>query len=193
MRSVPLKIIARNSSPAVPPDETNLVAAAQRGDHEAFHQIYDHYRDRIFNLISYSLCDPQQVEDVFQTVFLKIFRSLPFFRGESSLLTWMYQIALNTCKNTNRNRSYWTPLSAIYRQPQEQDPKPTPDIVHYGEDRSRAIRLAISRLKPKYREIVVLKYQEGLSYEEIGAILSVSAGTVASRLHRALKLLKSLL
>jgi RNA polymerase sigma-70 factor (ECF subfamily) len=193
IRSMPLKIIARNTDLDEQCDETALIEAAQKGDHGAFHDIYDRYRDTIFNLISYSLRDPRYTDDIFQTVFLKVYQALPSFRRESSFLTWIYQIALNECKNANREKTYWTSLSDIFRKPEELDPGPTPDIAHSANDQSRLVQLAISKLKPKYREIVILKYHEELSYEEIAAILSISSGTVASRLHRALKILESLL
>jgi RNA polymerase sigma-70 factor, ECF subfamily len=190
---MPLKIIARKTSSEFIEDESAWIAAAQAGDEDAFFRIYSHYGDRVYNLISYVARDPQQTDDIFQTAWLKIFQALPSFRGDSSFVTWIYQIAINECKNAKRKRKIWTSLSEILSGPQERDPKPSPDLVYSKEHRRRQVQQAISTLKPKYREVVLLKYIEELSYEEVALILQVSPGTVASRLHRALKTLESLL
>ncbi len=188
-----LKIIAKIPAEEVAADESHLIAAAKAGDRDAFHGIYERFRDRIYNLISYTVRDPQQVDDIFQTVFLKVFQGLTSFRGDSTFLTWIYQIALNECRNTRRNKKSWIPMSEILSGPHEQDLTASPDVLHSNEHRKRQVQHAISNLKPKYREVVLLKYIEELSYEEVAEILRISPGTIASRLHRALKTLESLL
>jgi len=188
-----LKIVTRTSASKSVTDESQLIAAAKSGDNDAFHAIYEQYCDRIYNLIFYTLRNTQEVEDVFQTVFLKVFQALPNFRGDSSFLTWIYQIALNECRNSKRNGRSWTSISEIFASPYERDPAKSPEMIHSEEHRKRQIRLAISRLKPKYRVVVLLKYIEELPYDEVAEILQISPGTIASRLHRALKILESLL
>jgi len=189
---MPLRIVARNTAtPELVTDEPDLIAAAKAGDHEAFHRLYETYRDKIFNLICYSLREPQQAEDVLQVIFLKVFQSLPAFRGESSFLTWIYRITMNECKNANSRRKFWLPLSAIFHQPQEQDSQPSPEMIHIADDKIRSVQAAVLKLKPKLREVVLLKYQEDLSYDEVALILGISSGTIASRLHRALKILEA--
>lgn len=170
-------------------DEQELIAAAQHGYTAAFQQLYDHYRDRIYNVIYYSLDDLQQAEDVLQSVFVKVFRSLPTFRFESSLLTWMYRITLNECKNRKRGPRLFVPISKIREGLEEPDPGPGPEDLHAAGQRSRMVRHAVMNLKPKYRSVVILKYLEEMSYEKIAQTLHCSPGTVASRLSRALEIL----
>jgi RNA polymerase sigma-70 factor, ECF subfamily len=188
-----LRIVARNSvvTAGSLPDETRLIAAAQGGDDHASHQLYEYYRDRIYNLIYYSLREPQGVEDVLQIVFLKAFQALPLFRGESSFMTWIYRIALNECKNAKTRRRVWVSFLKIFQQSEERDPQPSPELLHEADRKARSLQAALLKLKPMHREVVLLKYQEELSYEEVASILGVSPGTVASRLNRALKILES--
>ncbi len=131
----------------------------------------------------------EQAEDVLQTVFIKIFRSLPYFRFESSLLTWMHRITLNECKNRRRRFALFVPISRIQDGLEEPDPAPRPDDLHASAQRLQMVRQAVMNLKPKYRSVVVLRYLEEMSYEKIAETLECSSGTVASRLSRALEIL----
>jgi len=165
--------------------ERRLALAARDGDEAAFREIYDAYRDRIWTFILYSVGDPCQAQDILQTVFLKAFRGLGGFRFRSSLFTWIYRIARNECRNDRRRRRGVPPmpLEAILGSRDEIDGRSgssEPDV-------SRAVlRTALLRLPPKMREVVVLRYLEGLSYGEISRVLGCAPGTVASRLNRAL-------
>jgi len=170
-------------------DEQVLIVSAQHDDTLAFQQLYDHYRDRIYNVIYYSLDDRQQAEDVFQSVFVKVFESLSGFRFESSFLTWMYRITLNECKNRKRRPQLFVPISKIREGLEEPDPGPGPEDLHASGQRSRLVRRAVMNLKPKYRSVIILKYIEEMSYEKIAETLDCSPGTVASRLSRALEIL----
>lgn len=171
-------------------NECDLILAAQHGDTQAFKELYEHYSDRIFALIYYSLSDATAAEDTLQTVFIKVFEALPGFRLDSSFLTWIYRIALNECKNQKRGRKLLVPITAETEVFHQVDPDPTPDHQHAYKQASRLVRIAVTELKPKYRAVVVLKYLEELSYEEIAAVLGCSQGTVATRLHRALAILE---
>ncbi len=170
-------------------NEAELIAAARLGDTAAFEQLYEYYRDRIYNVIYYSLNEVEQTEDVLQTVFVKVFQSLPHFRFESSLLTWMYRITLNECKNRRRRFGLFVPISQIRDGLEEPDPAPGPEDLHASARRRQIVRLAVMNLKPKYRNAVVLRYLEEMSYEKIAETLRCSPGTVASRLSRALEIL----
>jgi RNA polymerase sigma-70 factor (ECF subfamily) len=171
-------------------NERELILATQRGDTGAFKELYEYYSDRIFTLLSYSLNDSAAAEDALQTVFVKVFEALPFFRLESSFLTWIYRVALNECKNRKRRRKLFVPISRETEDSHHIDPGPAPDHQHAVQQASRLIHDAVMDLKPKYRAVVVLKYLEELSYEEIAVVLSCSQGTVATRLHRALAILE---
>ena len=172
--------------------ERQLVISAQDGDRAAQKSIYKLYRERVHNIVFYSLSDAIFAEDVSQAIFLKIFRALPSFRFESSLATWIYRIALNECLNQNRRTgAQYVPLDAILGSGDEIDTTLLPDLEHERSQRQEIIQQAVLELSPKLRRVVVLKYVEGLSYEEIAEVLDCSVGTVGSRLSRALLGLES--
>lgn len=168
-------------------DERVLVDAARREDMGAFKALYERYRDRVYNLVFYSLGEGLWAEDVLQIVFLKIYRGLPGFRYEASLSTWIYRIAVNECQNQLQRRgAKHVPLDAILGSDDEFDAAELPDAEHLERERRQIIRDAVMDLSPKLRGVVVLRYVEDLSYDEIAQVLECAPGTVASRLNRAL-------
>ena len=169
------------------PQERDLVVAAQRGDRTAFKALYDRYRDRVYNLIFYSMGEELASEDILQIVFLKIYRGLPAFRFEAAIATWIYRIAINECLNQQQRRgAEYVPFEAILGSDIEYDTDALPDLQHADNERREIIHQAVMELPPKLRAVVALKYLEGLSYEEIATTLECAPGTVASRLNRAL-------
>ena len=168
-------------------EERELVDAARREDRGAFKALYERYRDRVYNLAFYSLGEELWAEDVLQIVFLKIYRGLPAFRYEASLSTWIYRIAINECQNQLQRRgAKHVPLDAILGRDEEFDTAQLPDTEQLERERRQILRDAVMDLPPKLRGVVVLKYIEGLSYDEIARVLECAPGTVASRLNRAL-------
>jgi RNA polymerase sigma-70 factor (ECF subfamily) len=164
--------------------ERSLAMSAQRGDSGAFRELYDAYRERIWTLVVYSIGDSLQAQDVLQTIFFKAFRGLRSFRFQSSPFTWLYRIARNECLNYQRRRgAAHVPLEAILGSNDEIDTTPISDSQ---KARRVILQNAVKQLPLKMREVVVLKYVEGLSYEEMSRTLGCAAGTVASRLNRAL-------
>jgi RNA polymerase sigma-70 factor (ECF subfamily) len=173
------------------PEERRLVLAAQRGEPAAVRDLYEAYRQRIWSLILFSVGDAQQAQDVLQTVFFKVFRGLGSFRFESSLFTWVYRIARNECWNHRRRRQEpLVPLDAILGSRDEMDPNSRGGGPDTAADRDRLLEQALMALPFPMREVVVLKYREGLSYDEISRALGCAPGTVASRLNRALAALE---
>ena len=167
--------------------ERSLVQAAQRGDSSAFRELYEDYRDRVYSLAIYSTGDDSQAQDLVQAVFLSIFRGLRGFRFQSSFSTWLYSIAHNECQNHHRrHRANFVPLEAILGGSDEIDPKPISDAQHARQECRSIIQQAVMQLPFQMREVVVLRYVEGLSYEEMAKVLGCAPGTVASRLSRAL-------
>jgi RNA polymerase sigma-70 factor (ECF subfamily) len=169
---------------AFPEVERGIILAAQRGDEEAFRELYKAYREPIWTLIVSLVGDFLQAQEVCQNVFFKAFRGLGSFRFESCLFTWIYRIALNECRNHMRRRSVFVvPLEAVLGSRDEID-------ASYASDRSdarkTALREAVLQLPFKMREVIVLKYLEDMSYKEMSRILGCPPGTVASRLNRAL-------
>jgi RNA polymerase sigma-70 factor (ECF subfamily) len=168
-------------------DEQELVKAAQRSDRAAFKALYDLHRDRVYNLAFYSLGEALWAEDMVQIVFMKAYRGLPGFRHDAGFATWIYRITLNECQNQLRRRGARNvPLEAILGSDEELDASELPDAEHLGRERQRIIQDAVMDLSPKLRTVVVLKYVDGLSYDEIARVLGCASGTVASRLNRAL-------
>ena len=171
--------------------EFGLVKAVQAGDRPAFKAIYQNYQDRIFNLIYYALVDRTSAQDVLQIVFMKVYRGLPGFRFESHLGTWIYRIAINECQNQNRKHGYeHVPFEAVLGTGEELDSSEPPDSLHLTQERQAIIGEALLTLTPSLRAVVVLRYVDGLSYQEIASVLNCSPGTVASRLNRALNQLE---
>jgi RNA polymerase sigma-70 factor (ECF subfamily) len=175
------------AKPAGAAHERDLIAAAQTGDEAAFRELYKSYHRRIWTLVLYSIGDPLQAQDVFQTVFFKAHRGLHAFRFQSGLFTWIYRIARNECLNhLRRRRTPALPLEAILGSGDEVDARALPPGLDARSERDAVLRQAVMRLPLKLREVVVLKYLEGLSYEEMSRALGCAPGTVASRLNRAL-------
>ena len=175
----------RESHPDI--DERATVIAAQQGDRDAFKSLYERYRDRVYNIIFYSIGDEVRAEDVLQIVFVKVYQGLPGFRFEASLSTWIYRIALNECLNQQRKRGvHHVPFEALLGSDEEFDSGASADRQHAESERREIIHRVVMELSPKLRAVVALKYLDGLSYEEIAAVLECSPGTVASRLNRAL-------
>jgi RNA polymerase sigma-70 factor (ECF subfamily) len=176
---------ARESQPDF--EERATIIAVQQGDRDAFKDLYERYRDRVYNIIFYSMGDEVRAEDVLQIVFVKIYRGLPNFRFEASLATWIYRITLNECLNQQRGRgAQHVPFEALLGSDEELDAGAAADLQHAETERREIVHRAVMDLSPKLRAVVALKYLEGLSYEEIASVLECSPGTVASRLNRAL-------
>jgi RNA polymerase sigma-70 factor, ECF subfamily len=168
-------------------EERSLVLAAQRGDSVAFRELYEDYRGRVYSLAIYSTADDSDAQDLVQAVFLSIFRGLRSFRFQSSFSTWVYRIAHNECQNYHRqHRTNFVPLEAILGGSDEIDPNPISDVQHARQECRSIIQQAVMQLPFQMREAVVLRYVEGLSYEEMAKVLGCAPGTVASRLSRAL-------
>jgi RNA polymerase sigma-70 factor, ECF subfamily len=141
----------------------------------------------VYSLAIYSLGDDSQAQDMVQAVFLNVFRGLRRFRFQSSFSTWVYRIAHNECQNYHRrHRANFVPLEAILGRSDEIDPRPISDAQHAHQECQSIIQQALMQLPFQMREAVVLRYVEGLSYEEIAKVLGCAPGTVASRLSRAL-------
>jgi RNA polymerase sigma-70 factor, ECF subfamily len=154
--------------------------------HQAFERLLDEYRDKVFRLACSLLSDEAAAEDATQEIFLKIWRALPDFRGESSISTWIYAIARNTCLTRRRFAAEHRTFSLDEADAAEiPAPNPPPD--------DSDLRAAIARLPEKYRRVLVLFYLEDRSYQQVALALGVPMGTVKTFLHRAKKELAVLL
>jgi RNA polymerase sigma-70 factor (ECF subfamily) len=165
--------------PPAPSDA--LLAACCAGDREAFAQLFDLCRDRVYSLAWHLCGDRAAAADITQDVFMKLLVRLPQFRRQSAFSTWLYRIAVNTALDHRRR---WRRTAALDELPAEPVSAAVENGYARAERRSR-IRAALLTLPAKLRAPIVLRHVEGLSYDEIAAAIGVSAGTVASRLSRA--------
>jgi RNA polymerase sigma-70 factor, ECF subfamily len=174
------------------PTDSELVKRVQQGDKTAFDVLVLKYQHRIVKLVSRYVREPSDALDVTQEAFLKAFRALPGFRGDSAFYTWIYRIAINTAKNY---------LVALSRRPAEvdlenEDGEPltadhfqksleTPEHLLLTDEIRETILDAMEKLPPDLREAIMLREVEGLSYEEIAEAMTCPIGTVRSRIFRA--------
>jgi RNA polymerase sigma-70 factor, ECF subfamily len=166
--------------------ERELIIAAQQGNIGAFKELYEKHKESVYSLIFYLLGNTTLAEEVLQIVFVKAHKSLSNFRFEARFLSWLYRIAINECHTQQRRQSSYVPLENVLGTGEELDSQPTPDQLHAQGQRQEILQAAMLQLSENLREVVVLKYLEDLSYQEIATILQCSPGTVASRLNRAL-------
>jgi RNA polymerase sigma-70 factor (ECF subfamily) len=172
--------------------DKELVRRVQKGDRYAFDLLFSRYQHKILNLVSRYLKDPQDVEDVTQEAFIKAFRALPRFRGESAFYTWLYRIAINTAKNHLVARGRRPPGVDVDMEDAEfmdgadaLRVSESPEAALERDELSAAIDLAISQLPDDLRSAVTLREFDGLSYEQIAHIMDCPVGTVRSRIFRA--------
>ncbi len=172
--------------------DASLVKRVQQGDRKAFDLLVLRYQHKIIKLIMRYVRDPADALDVAQDAFLKAYRALPRFRGDSAFYTWMYRIAINTAKNH---------LVAQKRRPVDfdldlQDSEPfdvqhllkdidTPEGLALTDEIRQTVQDAIAELPPDLRTAIVLREMEGMSYEEIAQTMECPVGTVRSRIFRA--------
>jgi RNA polymerase sigma-70 factor (ECF subfamily) len=164
------------------------------GDESAFRELYDRFAPMVYNLSLRLSGDPVRAQDLSQEIFLRVWKGLPRYRGGSSLKTWIYRIALNHCRGRLGRRGLeiedWT-IEQWDRGPI--DPARGPEEALLARDGARRVVAALLVLPVRFREAVVLRDLEGLSYEEIGAVLRVRKGTVRSRIARGRERLRVLL
>ena len=167
-----------------------VIEACQQGDREAFHSLFEAYKDKVFSIACYSSGGDRTVaEDVTQQIFLKLFTAIRQFRGESEFTTWLYRLVVNAClderRRSRRLLSFDTTQTTRMTVAMSDVSDRKPQERQYARlEISEAVRKAIAELKPKFRLPILLKYIEGLSYEEIARVMGCSKGTVASRLNR---------
>lgn len=173
-------------------NDSDLIRRFRNGDPSAFETILLGHQDRIYNLCRYMLQDPQNAQDAAQDVFLKAYRGLKDFRPDSSIYTWLYRIAVNTCldykKKSRREVSRSEPLAE--NLPSDEL---LPEQLYESREITAAIQLALQKLPKKLMAAIVLREIEGLSYKEIADVLHTSMGTVKSRISRAREELRHLL
>jgi RNA polymerase sigma-70 factor (ECF subfamily) len=169
------------------PDDTALVAACRRGERRALEALYHQYKRRVFGLV-HRIVGPSDVEEVAQDVFVRVFRGLGSFRGESALGTWIYRLAVNAALSHVARRGRRSEVGD-----DELEQMPAPAAVERDPRLSERVEAAMRRLPAGYRAILVLHDIEGLSHEECATILDCRVGTSKSQLHKARAKMRDLL
>ena len=166
--------------------DDRVIKACQQGDREAFRLLFEAYKDRVFSIAVYSLGgDRAAASDVTQQIFLKLLTTISQFRGESQFTSWLHRLTVNCCIDEQRKRRRLLGFEEI---PVKRTISREPHERRYERmEIASVVKIAVGELKPKFRVPVLLKYVEGLSYEEIAVVMGCSKGTVASRLNRGHK------
>jgi len=174
--------------------DKQLVEQVQRGDKQAFDLLVLKYQHRIIKLVSRYIRDPSDAMDVAQDAFLKAYRALPNFRGESAFYTWLYRIAINTAKNYLVMQSRHLLETEVIPESEEGEQfelestlkeYSTPENMVLTDEIQATIVAAIDDLPDDLRTAILLREVEGLSYEEIANVMGCPVGTVRSRIFRA--------
>ncbi|MDF1613413.1 RNA polymerase sigma factor [Desulfurivibrio dismutans] len=176
-------------------ESAELVRALRNGDDRAFADLVRLHQGRIYNLALNYVKDEEEAKDLTQDIFITVHRSLASLRDEAKFGAWLYQLALNHC----RNRYKRLQRRGFFRSSSVDDPDyplhltdgESPEGLLGRRDQDRLVRLAIAELAPAEKEIILLRDIEELSYDEIGDILAIPLGTVKSKLNRARLALKS--
>lgn len=170
-------------------EEEKLIRLAQAGDQSAFEQLLDRYQKTVYHHALRLVGDPEDAADVTQEVFFKLWRSLPDFRGESGLSTWLYRLTDNCAIDLLRREKKRRGDSSLDDEEASlvlpADPSPTPHQAAEHSELRRAVADALAQLNDEHRRVLVLREISGLSYDEIALTLGLSPGTVKSRIARA--------
>ncbi len=173
--------------------DQQLVERAQRGEKHAFELLVAKYQRKLVRLISRIVRDPAEVEDVAQEAFIKAYRALPQFRGESAFYTWLYRIGVNTAKNFLVSQGRRAPTSTekdaeeaeTFDDADQLRDINTPESLLMSRQVAATVNAAMDRLPEELRTAITLREVEGMSYDEIAEFMNSPIGTVRSRIFRA--------
>lgn len=188
-----LSVVAVNPSAGNREIDHELVLRAQRGDKHAFGMLVDKYQRKLGRLLSRMVRDQAEIEDIVQETFIKAYRALPNFRGDSAFYTWLYRIGINTAKNylvsMGRRPAVSTGIeiedAENFEDGDELRTMDTPESAMMTKQIAQTVNDAVAGLPEELRTAITLREIEGLSYEEIATIMSCPIGTVRSRIFRA--------
>ena len=171
--------------------DKELVKRVQKGDKGAFDVLVLKYEQKIVNLVMRYVRDPEQALDISQEAFIKAYRALPRFRGDSAFYTWLYRIAVNTCLSYLRShkklRQKTIPLEDVHGVVADTEPSAT------QKAESKILEQTIQKLPPRLKSVFLLHDVEGFKHQEIAHILGCSVGTSKSQLFKARKKMRKLL
>ena len=173
--------------------DQQLVERVQRGDKQAFGLLVAKYQRKLARLLSRLIRDPAEVEDIAQETFIKAYRALPSFRGDSAFYTWLYRIGINTAKNFLVSQGRRAPTSTDFDSEEAETFEDgdqlrdinTPERLMMTRQIGDTVNTEMEALPEELKTAIVLREIEGLSYEEIATIMDCPIGTVRSRIFRA--------
>jgi RNA polymerase sigma factor RpoE len=173
--------------------DRQLVERAQQGDKHAFELLVSKYQRKLGRLLSRFIRDPGEVEDVTQEAFVKAYRALPSFRGDSAFYTWLYRIGINTAKNYLVSMCRRAPTATNYDSEEAEGfddgdqlrDLNTPENLLVSKQIAQTVNQSMDRLPEELRAAIMLREIEGMSYEDIAKIMNCPIGTVRSRIFRA--------
>lgn len=180
-------------------EEALLVRRAAAGEEDAFEQLVVRYQKNIYNLTLRMSGNPEDAYDLAQEAFLRAWRSLSSFQFEASFSTWLYRLATNLCIDFLRRQRRGKTIPLQFEEDDEAqelplpDPKPGPEEQAILTEDRQAMTDALSALEPAYRMALTMRVIDGLSYQEIAAVLEVREGTVKSRIARAREKMRQML
>jgi len=178
--------------------DSELIADCLQGQTDAFGQLVTRYQERLFGTLVTMLGSAEDARDVAQDAFVQAYQKLESFRGQSAFYSWLFRIALNSSVDHHRRQRRPTvSIDAAREQsgaePTDLHPETSPSFGIERTERQKLVQLALSKLSPEYREVLVLKEMEDLKYEEIATLVKIPVGTVRSRIHRGRAELKDIL
>ena len=171
-------------------DEKHILARARRGELPAFEELVRRHEKRVYAVALRSSGSPEDAEDITQEVFLRAWRSIEEFRGDSGFSTWLFRITMNMCVDFARHK-HAQPQTQPLVMGEEESERPLPDTAPTPEEHldnselGRELAAALDEVSEEHRRIVLLRDVSGMSYTEIAEVLEISEGTVKSRLSRA--------
>lgn len=174
--------------------DQQIVERVQRGDKQAFDLLVIKYQRKLARLISQFIRDSGEVEDVTQEAFIKAYRALPSFRGDSAFYTWLYRIGINTAKNFLVSQSRRAPTNTQRFDSEDAEnfeeggnlrELNTPESELMSKQIAQTVNMTLDELPEELRTAIILREIEGLSYEEIASVMNCPIGTVRSRIFRA--------
>ena len=178
-------------------DEKHILARARRGDLAAFEELVRRNEKRVYAVALRSSGSPEDAADITQEVFLRAWRSIEDFRGDSGFTTWLFRITANLCVDFARHRQAQPQTQPLTGEDDAErpipDPAPTPEEHLENSELGRELAAALGEVSEEHRRIVLLRDVSGLSYTEIAEVLEISEGTVKSRLSRARIALRTIL
>ncbi|MDB5390382.1 MAG: rpoE 1 [Planctomycetaceae bacterium] len=178
--------------------DTELIAECLQGRTEAFGTLVSRYQDRLLGTLVTMLGSVEDARDVAQEAFVQAYQKLESFRGQSQFYSWLFRIALNSSVDHHRRQRRPTlSIDAAREQtgaePADLHPEISPTFGVERTERQALVQLALSKLSPDYRQVLVLKEMEDLKYDEIAELVKIPVGTVRSRIHRGRAELKAIL